>query len=345
MATVDQTLKTFEKRIGALEKALSTHIKGKRLTRFLRNLRSGRQLVGYGQRLGFSRLQTYHLVRWFRICASPFEFLRRKLVAWRTSTKPSVKISIDRRQGYGLFAIADIPEGPPALAVANLLAAERKDHFVERAKGKAFLVNLIEPKDFKRHPELVDLALSDALLSAATRYLGTVPIWAAMEIWYTPPNKNASDIVRSSQFFHRDQEDFRQIKMFISLKDLDETTGPFRFYPAEDSQRAFQEMGCPLGRIDDEELFAHLERDALMPFVGPAGSGAAVDTSRCYHYGGRNNENERLLFMIQYLRYHEILESRPFLPTDLRQHLELQGLQRLAFPSRRYYFTDVPWRP
>ena len=65
--------------------------------------------------------------------------------------------------------------------------------------------------------------------------------------------------------------------------------------------------------------------------VGPAGSGAFLDTSRCLHYGSRFNRRDRLVLIIQFLNIHTAYQSTaPFqVPPDL-PGLHLDPVQKLA---------------
>ena len=129
-----------------------------------------------------------------------------------------------------------LPEGRTAFSTIQSIADARKSlpAYQPEAQGVDYLINLLEPDDFYDYPELLEFALTPVLLDAVTRYLGTVPILAAMRILYTPPH----EIVQGSQLFHRDQADFRQAKLFLNINDGSLETGPFTFVPANYSEPA-----------------------------------------------------------------------------------------------------------
>lgn len=308
-----------------------------RLLRFVRSFYSLRHLKGYSQRVGIPLRHFHHVVKALRIATAPVEYIRRRLVTRRLARRATPGISVPADDGFVFFEIGDVAQGRAALDSARRIAEARKPDCLASVGSKSHLINLLEPQDFVHYPQLSALALSDTLVEAAARYLGTVPVWMGMELLYTPPNGT----IVSSQLFHCDQADFRQVKFFINVNDVDETSGPLTFVPAKESRLAFEKLGRPEGRVEDDILFACLGSRDAVSLTGPAGCGVAVDTSQCFHYGSRENRKERIVLMIQYLTYHKPTNPCPFLPVELMHGVQLRGLQALAFPSKRRYFTGV----
>ena len=54
--------------------------------------------------------------------------------------------------------------------------------------------------------------------------------------------------------------------------------------------------------------------DALR-LIGQAGTGAFVDSSRCYHHGARVKRGERLILMFQFLPRVDLVQGGPYLRT------------------------------
>ena len=175
-----------------------------------------------------------------------------------------------------------------------------------RMKGD-YLRNLLSNDDLRRYPRLVDFALSDAAMGMAASYLGTIPYLNRVDLLYSIARE--SDDKVSSQLFHVDPEGLTQVKFFINVFDVGDGEGPFTFIPADDTARISrnvnvlrQRQGKPhQGRYLDEEIKAVGANDAIVRVTGSAGSGVAVDTSRCLHMGSRVRPGSfRLCLYIQY---------------------------------------------
>ena len=191
---------------------------------------------------------------------------------------------------------------------------ERREKFL--AQKQSFLRYLLDDEDLRLHPEIVDLALSDRLLGPATRYLGVVPYLSRVDLMYSLP-RGAGDNI-ASQLFHLDHEGVTQLKAFIHLFDVGDREGPFTFIPANattrivnDIRRLRKQRGAStdveVRRYSDEEIAAVGGTKDIVTVKGPAGTGVAVDTSRCLHLGSRVDEGTfRLCLYIQYCTTHEL---------------------------------------
>ena len=60
-----------------------------------------------------------------------------------------------------------------------------------------------------------------------------------------------------------------------------------------------------------EEMFADpgMVASSVVSTAGPAGAGFAVDGCRCFHYGGRAREGERLVLMISFGSYYSAMRA------------------------------------
>ena len=81
----------------------------------------------------------------------------------------------------------------------------------------------------------MDFALSDALLSLVTNYLGTIPHLNRIDLLYSV-NHGGEEAI-SSQIYHLDPEGTRQAKLFMNLRDVGPDEGPFTFIPASARRR------------------------------------------------------------------------------------------------------------
>jgi hypothetical protein len=169
---------------------------------------------------------------------------------------------------------------------------------------KRFLLALLAGADFCEHPELIRFMVSRPVLDAASAYLGSVPLLAGAALWWTPEN----DTAQRSQLYHFDGEDERQLKLVLNVFETTEENGPFTVLPADVSLPICR-SSSKRERITDERVEAECGSGCAQRLVGPPGSGAFVDTSRCLHYGSRRSRGDRLILMIQFLRFNCPTES------------------------------------
>lgn len=199
----------------------------------------------------------------------------------------------------------------------------------QAAAPKEFLISIIKDEQLLAHKALTGFAVSHPLIELAARYFGAVPMLSGVRLWWTPPNKT----VIGSQLFHCDREDRRQLKFLINVMASTPESGPFTLISAGQSARIKSAVrySYKTYQLTDGEICAAGEPDELIALTGPPGSIACVDTSRCLHYGSRNNTQPRLLLMIQFT---DCLAPNVTLPKWhlglSKLGLELDALQRLA---------------
>jgi hypothetical protein len=61
--------------------------------------------------------------------------------------------------------------------------------------------------------------------------------------------------------------------------------------------------------IGDEVIYRYASPESAVAMTGPAGSGAAIDSSRCFHYGARSRGGERLMLQFQFLQLADAVEG------------------------------------
>src|SRR5690349_15729686 len=80
------------------------------------------------------------------------------------------------------------------------------------------------PEDMLACPHILQLANRPALLRLAARYLGCAPTLSALRLRWSFPGRWAGT---GLQAFHRDLDDWRFVKLFVYLTDVDEGSGPY----------------------------------------------------------------------------------------------------------------------
>ena len=219
---------------------------------------------------------------------------------------------LDRRDGYAMLSPGSVA-GTDEIVALSLSLFEEKQRQFEAAAGAshskkwAFLRSILTNQDLAKNPKLVDFALSDALLSLVTNYLGTIPHLNRIDLLYSV--NHGGDEAISSQIYHLDPEGTRQAKLFMNLRDVGAEEGPFTFIPASETtrivnaikKRRLEDTQMAAGRYSDDELDAVGGLAKAISVDGPKGSAALVDTSRCLHFGSRVQPGTyRLCLYIQY---------------------------------------------
>jgi hypothetical protein len=191
---------------------------------------------------------------------------------------------------------------------------EKQAKFLQRKQS--FYRHLLKDEDLRRNPDLVEFALSEKMLGPVTQYLGMVPYLTRVDLVYSV--SRGTDEKIESQLFHLDHEGLRQVKYFIYVYDVEEPEGPFTFLPADTSFRVVNDVrtwrkrhaggrDVESRRYLDDEITAVKAAQDIVAVKGPAGSGVAVDTSRCLHLGSRCSPGAfRLVLYLQYCTTREL---------------------------------------
>ena len=248
----------------------------------------------------------------------PVDYYQRRRAASRYNQQfPSNRMPVD--DGYALLPAGSLPGTSDiidtcrrlfvekkAIVEANTPTGEEADR--EQRSKRSFLFNLLDDDDRRANPGLIDFALSDPLFSIVTNYFGTIPSLAGVNLIYSIPRLIPDEHI-SSQLFHRDPEGVTQAKVFLNIFDVDEEHGPFTFVPARQSERIVpailrqrrQAGARSRARYDDEEVKAQGGLNGLVRLLGPTGTAAIADTSRCLHAGSRLQPGHfRLCLFLQY---------------------------------------------
>jgi hypothetical protein len=158
-------------------------------------------------------------------------------------------------------------------------------------------------------PLIVALINAPEVLSLAGAYLGCCPTLSSVGLrWSFPSNAEASDVQR----FHRDPDDWRFVKLFVYLTDVDENSGPHVY--VQGSHRTDVEL-----RARSYELTA-IEKtyggEAVTAVTGERGTSFMADTAGI-HMGKPPSDRPRLMLIAQYsllpvlaFKYHP-LNMRP----------------------------------
>jgi hypothetical protein len=198
---------------------------------------------------------------------------------------------------------------------------------------KRFLQNVLDPSTLTLDSAIVRFALRSDVLSAVSRYLGVVPFLSAISVFHSDTTPGDPT---SSQLYHCDGDDVTQIKVFVYCTDVDTGSGPLTVLDANTTRAVQTRIGYQYrDRLTDEQVQQAVSAPQEHAILGPSGTAAFVDTSRCFHYGSRvaADAPPRLVTMIQYQTPYSFMmpaDAEASLPFRRLLNGALTPLQRLA---------------
>ena len=126
-----------------------------------------------------------------------------------------------------------------------------------------------------------------------------------LSLWYSPNDKVFKN---SSQEYHLDHEDFRQVKGFLFINDIDHETGPLNIINAQQSNNIQKLINYKLTksqkRVSDKTIKilknknSDIKEDVM---IGGSGDLLLCDTSSCFHFGSRLGSKPRFILAFQYI--------------------------------------------
>lgn len=215
---------------------------------------------------------------------------------------PSVLTPIDPSIGSGFTS------GAAAKALTAEAVGAARDYVdsidLEQAVAenpglKSYLIPLAKQHPIPVENPVFELARHPEIVGTVAKYLGYLPILTYVNVWYSPVWQ-ADKPFMGSQRFHLDNEDIKQVKVFIYLHDVDDDHSPTMYVGKDRSLELcrlhYDDMRKDNVRIDER----FLGDETIVHHNGPAGSVCMLDTSGCLHAGGRCRK-ERKLLVFQYL--------------------------------------------
>ncbi len=174
----------------------------------------------------------------------------------------------------------------------------KKNSFPEK-ENRSFLK--IITKDFSKSL-LLELAYDPDIYQEIYSYFGFYPSIFRIHVWHT---ERTSDKLSGTQFFHRDPEDIRLLKLFIPLAKIEIENGPFQFISGshkkyfKDDLSLINKTRFGKKRTDFEKLLENKHKDSIKTFTGDIGSFCLADTNGL-HRGLLPKKGRRYLINIIY---------------------------------------------
>ncbi len=137
------------------------------------------------------------------------------------------------------------------------------------------------------------------LTDVARHYLGGQARIITTRIWWSFPTRSASeaDLSRASFKYHFDLDDWRMLKFFFNLVDVDDGTGPHVFIKGSHRRRAMKHQFTLLVGHPADEILGYYGKDSAVTLTGKAGSGFVEDPFG-FHMGTAPTQKPRLMMEI-----------------------------------------------
>jgi len=149
---------------------------------------------------------------------------------------------------------------------------------------------------------LKKLESDSGLLAIAAKFLGTDPVHVGTELlWSFPISATPLQRLEAAQVFHYDLDDYRFIKFFFYLTDVDLDSGPHVCIRGSHKNKKFshQLLGVRCAGKEEKEIVDCYGAENVLTICGKAGFGFVEDAT-CFHKATPPCGKDRLLLQIEY---------------------------------------------
>jgi hypothetical protein len=146
--------------------------------------------------------------------------------------------------------------------------------------------------DIVAAPYLVELANDPQIVNVLHQYFGCLPLISYLGCWWSYPTEAGP---QQAENFHRDVDDWRFIKLFVYLTDVEAESGPHVYVRGSAGSGQLRNIR----RYQDEEVISTFGRQAISMQIAKAGS-AFLENTFGLHKGTQVQAGRRLLFQAVY---------------------------------------------
>lgn len=244
---------------------------------------------------------------------------------WQTAHPKTIQL-IEKlnKNGYALVNFSDLNVSPePALTfldgiIENFKSKENDQQALTlfesgNYNGKPYSYYLHKKKvtDQTMDP-LMSLVCDPRMVEIASMYLGYLPLIGFSTLMYTPVHKGDQF---GAQLWHLDLHHKRCLKIFFSPVEIDQSQGPFEFFPPELSTLKYYKY-FPQSMTDEQIQKQGLAPSTANAFLAKRGQVLLVDTTRCLHRGGRTTLNPRYIATSGYYPPTHSFSAKKFRQTE-----------------------------
>jgi hypothetical protein len=179
-------------------------------------------------------------------------------------------------------------------------------------------------KDLAQIPQIIKIANDSKVLNAVTKYLGVQPTISNINCWWSFGDRESA---KEAQFYHRDLDDYKFLKMFIYLTDVSENSGPHIYIKRSHKSNKLNK----LRRFNDLEVNEQFKRADILTLTKPKGNTFIEDTYGI-HKGQLPKNGNRLILQIQYSYFPLHVENYEPVKNNLIEELNIDKyINRLLF--------------
>lgn len=214
---------------------------------------------------------------------------------------------IDKNEGYKLISFTKLKNNN--ININKLLEKINHDinnidlHKLERSNDG--IISIKSSKDFNCESPELKFVTNKYLIEIVSRYLKCIPLLTNLSLWYSPNDKIFKN---SSQEYHLDHEDYRQVKGFLFINEIDLQTGPLNIINVEQSNNIQDLINYKMTKSDkrvNDQIIKSLKNKNINinenTITGKSGDLLLCDTSSCFHYGSRLGKKSRFILAFQYV--------------------------------------------
>ena len=148
------------------------------------------------------------------------------------------------------------------------------------------------PEDVLRAPSLVALANDPRIINIVSEFLGCKPTIGYLAAWWSYHTPKGA---QQAEFFHRDVDDWKFVKLFVYLTDVEAYSGPHVYVQHSSVSNKLTEIR----RFTDVEVESAFGANNLLTMKAAAGQGFLEDTFGI-HKGQPVVKGTRLIFQVVY---------------------------------------------
>lgn len=151
------------------------------------------------------------------------------------------------------------------------------------------------------HPMVGQIVNDPVITSVVRSYLRTPTQLRHISLWHSFPAVNAQPETELAQLFHFDLDEFRWLKLFIFLNDVNSENGPHVYIPGthKPMSKASDLLMRGYSRITDADMEIYHPRDTWREIHCEAGMMILADT-RCWHKGTPVLKGTRIVLQPEY---------------------------------------------
>ncbi|NDI84633.1 phytanoyl-CoA dioxygenase family protein [Undibacterium crateris] len=188
-------------------------------------------------------------------------------------------------------AITRIKEHLVGLPLKERFDLQRSGFYIDNVPENVHVAEYFT-KDIVSSVDVIALANNPQILDIAGKYLGCKPTISNISIWWSIP---ADGSAQEAENYHRDVDDFKFVKFFVYLSDVDAGNGPHCFVKGSHRDQRF----LKIRRILDDEVYSSFPHENILSLSGKTGDAFLEDTFGL-HKGQPPRNGRRLLLQVEY---------------------------------------------